>query len=119
MLNIIPLWMKAAAVAFVLSVVIGGFFAWRAHERAIGAAAVEAADAKALAEREKKDADLNRRLLEGRDLYIRELESSAGGQVRTVYATPKSDGCGVVTDDAVNWLYGRPAFRGSGPQSGP
>ncbi len=54
-MSLIPLPWKIAGIAFVVLVLAGAYFGWQAHERALGAAAVELADAKAVAAQAVKD----------------------------------------------------------------
>lgn len=47
--KMLPAWVPLAVGAVLLAGAVGGYFEWRAHQRALGAALVEASDAKAVA----------------------------------------------------------------------
>ncbi len=62
-MSMIPLPWKIGGIAFVLLVLAGAYFGWQAHERLLGAAAVELADAKAVAAQAVRDREAAAKLL--------------------------------------------------------
>ncbi len=90
----IPLAWKIGAIAALVALIAGGYFAWRGHERALGAAAVELADAKAVAAQQAKDAVLNRQLavkLQARVTLLEDIAAQGGRRIENTPLEPGSD----------------------------
>lgn len=91
-LALLPPWVAPAAIGLLLATLVGGYFVWRAQERAIGAERVIAADQKALAEQSKKDAALNQQLAVKLQVKVTQLESVAIAAGRKIALDPVAPG---------------------------
>jgi hypothetical protein len=60
-LGLLPSGTQIAVIGLVFALVTGGYFAWQAHERSIGAGKVVAADQKATAKTQKRIDDAEAR----------------------------------------------------------
>lgn len=113
MMALIPAAWKIGGVLLLLTLVVGGYFAWAAHQRALGAAAVEIADAKAVAAQKEKDAVLSAGLVAEREARIRTLEASAQQVREVIRYVPVTNSCGPAVGNAADWVRGSLA-----PQAG-
>lgn len=113
MMALIPTAWKLGGAAILVALVVGGYFAWAAHQRALGAAAVEIADAKALAAQKEKDAALSADLVARREARIRQLEASAQEVREVIRYVPVTNSCGPAVGNAADWVRGSLA-----PQAG-
>lgn len=113
MLSLIPTAWKIGGAVLLVAVVVGGYFAWSAHQRALGAAAVEIADAKAVAAQKEKDAALSADLVAQREARIRQLEASAQQVREVIRYVPVTSSCGPAVGNAADWVRGSLA-----PQAG-
>lgn len=105
--KVIPTTWKIGAALFLVALVVGGYFAWAAHERALGAAAIEVADAKAVADQKTKDAALSAKLVTEREDRIRQLEADAQQPRAVVQKAPVTYTCPtIVTKDAADYARG-------------
>ncbi len=114
MLAAIPLAWKLGGIAFLVALVAGSYFAWAAHERALGASAVEIADAKAIAAQKEKDAALSAKLVQQREDRIRELEASANQVKEVIRYVPVTTSCGPAVGNAADWVRGTLAPKAGG-----
>ncbi len=115
MIGAIPLAWKLGALAFLVALVAGSYFAWAAHERALGAAAVEVADAKAIAKQKEADAALSARLVEEREARIRTLEASAQQVKEIIRYVPVTSSCGPAVGNAAKWVRDNLPSQAGGP----
>lgn len=101
----LPWWLPWALGAGALALIAGAYFAWQYHQREIGRQEIIAKDAKELADQAERDKKTSQRLVEARDLYIRELESS-GGKVREVIRYEKRSDCppDAALDTVADWV---------------
>lgn len=113
MMALIPTAWKIGGAALLVALVVGGYFAWAAHQRALGAAAVEVADAKAFAKQKEKDAALSASLVAEREARIRALEASAQQVREVIRYVPVTSSCGPAVGNAADWVRGTLA-----PQAG-
>lgn len=105
MMALIPTAWKIGGALLLVALLIGGYFAWAAHQRALGAAAVEVADAKAIAKQKENDAKLSADLVEKREARIRQLEADARQPRAAVQRAPVTYTCPtVVTKDAADYV---------------
>lgn len=113
LLKLLPSWVPLALGALLIAGLVGGYFAWAAHQRAIGAAAVEVADAKAIAKQKEEDAKLSAKLVADREARIRALEASAQQVREVIRYVPVTSSCGPAVGNAADWVRGSLA-----PQAG-
>lgn len=113
MMALIPAAWKIGGAVLLVALVVGGYFAWAAHQRALGAAAVEIADAKAVAAQKEKDAALSADLVAQREARIRQLEASAQQVREVIRYVPVTSSCGPAVGNAADWVRGSLA-----PQAG-
>lgn len=106
MLALIPTAWKIGGIAFLAALLVGGYFAWAAHQRALGAAAVEIADAKAIAKQRETDAALSAKLVKDREDKIRALEASAQQVREVIRYIPTTTSCGPSVGNAAEWVRG-------------
>lgn len=80
--KLLPSWVPLALGALLAAGLVGAYFAWQDHERTLGAAKVEAADAKAVAAQATKDAKLSAALAVKLQGQVSQLQTiaAAGGQ---------------------------------------
>lgn len=115
MMALIPTAWKLGGVAILVALVVGAYFAWAAHQRALGAAAVEIADAKAIAKQKEDDAILSARLVTEKEDKIRQLEADARKPRGAIQRAPVTYTCpSIVTKDAAD--YARSALSAGPPK---
>jgi hypothetical protein len=104
MMALIPTAWKLGGAVLLVALVVGGYFAWAHHQRALGAAAVEIADAKAVAAQKEKDAALSADLVAQREARIRQLEADARQPRAAIQRAPVTYTCpAIVTKDAADY----------------
>lgn len=104
MMALIPTAWKIGGAIFLIALLTGGYFAWAAHQRALGAAAVELADAKAIAKQREADAALSAKLVEQSEAKIRQLEADAQQPRTVIQRAPVTYTCPtIVTKDAADY----------------
>lgn len=104
MMALIPTAWKIGGIVLLIALVVGGYAAWAHHQRALGAAAVELADAKAIAVQKEKDAELSAALVAKREDRIRQLEADAQQPRAVVQRAPVTYTCPtIVTKDAADY----------------
>ena len=113
MMALIPTAWKIGGAVLLVALIVGGYFAWAHHQRALGAAAVEIADAKAIAAQKEKDAALSADLVAQREARIRQLEASAQQVKEIIRYVPVTTSCGPAVGNAADWVRGSLA-----PQAG-
>lgn len=113
MMALVPTAWKIGGIVALVAIVVGGYFAWSAHQRALGAAAVEVADAKAVADQKTKDAALSAIIVAERENRIRQLEASAQQVREVIRYVPVTSSCGPAVGNAADWVRGSLA-----PQAG-
>lgn len=106
MMALIPTAWKIGGALLLVALVVGGYFAWAHHQRALGAAAVEIADAKAVAAQKEKDAALSADLVAQREARIRQLEASAQQVREVIRYVPVTSSCGPAVGNAADWVRG-------------
>lgn len=89
-----------------LLLITGIYFGWQYHERKLGAAAVEVADAKAVADQKTKDAALSAIIVAERENRIRQLEASAQQVREVIRYVPVTSSCGPAVGNAADWVRG-------------
>lgn len=80
----VPVWVKLAVVGGVALAAFGGYQAWAYHERAIGAANLEAANAKAVVAQQARDAKLSTALLiklQEEKTALEKIAAAAGAKI--------------------------------------
>jgi hypothetical protein len=112
LLGSLPSWVPFAAIGVLAIGLAGGFFALKASWRAEGAAAVVAADQKAVIEQQQKDARLSAELVANQAAEIAALQDKAQTVITRIDNAPKTTGCGPVMRDASRGV--RELFNGAG-----
>ena len=100
MLSLIPLTWKIGAGIGLLLALFGGYEAFVYHERALGAARVEAADAKALAKQLADDKALSDSIVAKQQIALSALESKSATIVTRYRDAPKTNTCGPTVHDS-------------------
>lgn len=104
MMALIPTSWKIGGALVLILILVGAYAAWAAHQRALGAAAIEVADAKAIAAQKEKDAKLSADLVAAREARIRQLEADAQQPRAAVQRAPVTYACPtIVTKDAADY----------------
>jgi hypothetical protein len=112
LLGFLPSWVPFAAIGVLAIGLAGGFFALKASWQAEGAAAVVAADQKAVIEQQQKDARLSAKLVANQAVEIAALQDKAQTVITRIDNAPKTTGCGPVMRDASRGV--RELFNGTG-----
>jgi hypothetical protein len=115
---VIPTAWKIGGALLLAALVVGSYFAWAAHEKALGAAAIEVADAKAVADQKTKDAALSADLVAQQEAKIRTLEASAQQVREVIRYVPVTNSCGPAVGNAADWVRGTLAPQAGGPPAG-
>ena len=115
LLGLLPSWVPFAAIGVLALGLAGGFFALRASWQAEGAAAVVAADQKAVIEQQQKDARLSAELVANQAAKIAALQDKAQTVITRIVNAPSTSGCGPVMRDASRGV--RDLFQRSGGAS--
>jgi hypothetical protein len=119
LLDLLPSWAPWAALAALVLGLAGAFAALAASWRAEGAAAVIAADQKAVIERQRRDATLSAAIITQQAEQLAALSARANTIVRRIDNAPKTTGCGPVMRDAsrgLHELFGHPGAAPAGRQ---
>lgn len=117
LLGFLPSWVPFAAIGVLALGLVGGFFALKASWQAEGAAAVVAADQKAVIEQQQKDARLSSELVANQAARIAALQDKAQTVITRIVNAPSTSGCGPVMRDAsrgVRDLFQRPGGASAG-----
>lgn len=93
MMALIPTAWKVGGVLFLLALLGGGYLAWAAHERALGAAAVELANAKAIIVQREADAKANAIAVAQLAQKLSDTETKVITVTEKVYAAPITREC--------------------------
>lgn len=89
----IPLPWKIGAGVFLAFLVAGGYFAWAAHEQAIGAAAVDLKNAKAVIAQHELDKTKNAESIRQLAQKLTDTETKVITVTEKVYAAPITRDC--------------------------
>ncbi len=92
-MSAIPLAWKIGGVLFLVALLGGGYLAWAAHERAMGAAAVELANANAVIKAHEADAKANALAVAQLAQKLSDTETKVITVTEKVYAAPVTRDC--------------------------
>ena len=108
---------KLISGGVLLLALTGAYFGWQHHERMLGAAAIEAADAKALAQQKTKDAELSAALVTDlqNKLTNREATAQPVREVIRNVTTPCGSASGPDVDAAAEFVRHALAPKAGGP----
>lgn len=93
MLTLIPMAWKIGGIMFLVALLGGGYLAWSAHERAMGAAAVELANANAVIKAHEADAKANALAVAQLAQKLSDTETKVITVTEKVYAAPVTRDC--------------------------
>ena len=116
--KLLPSWVPLALGGLLVAGLVAGYFGWQHHERALGAALVEAADAKAVAEQREKDARLSAELVARQAAELDALRNRAATIITRIERVPVTTGCGPVMRDASRGLQQLFTPGAGGPPAG-
>ena len=114
MLSLVPLPWKIGGLLLLVLMLAGTYAAWAAHERALGAAAVELANAKAVLAQREADAQANAVVVAQLAQKLKDTETKVITVTERIYAAPVTRACGQspairAALDGVQLLYDKPA----------
>jgi hypothetical protein len=119
---LIPSWVKLAAIGVLLVALVGAVFAIKSSWEAEGAAKIIAADQKAIAEQQAKDAKLSAEIVAKQAVELADLQNRAQTVITRIDNAPSTSGCGPVMRDAshgLRELFQRPGGAQTGRQLAP
>jgi hypothetical protein len=112
LLDLLPSWVPFAAAGVATLGLAGAFVGLAASWRAEGAAAVVAADQKAVIEQQRRDAALSAAIITQQAEQLAALSAQANTIVKRIDNAPQTTGCGPVMRDASRGVHA--LFNGTG-----
>lgn len=124
MFALIPIAWKIGGIAFLIALVAGGYFAWAAHERSLGEAALALKNAHAVIAQREIDAKENAKVVAQLAQKLQDTETKVITVTEKIYAAPVTRDCAQsapmrAANDGIRQLFNSgagPVQAGGSPQ---